>query len=152
MLRTALLAKLPEYMEPTAFVSLEQLPLTANGKLDRKALPNPEGASSQTAYRAPSTEYEILLCSLFSELTGTTPVGVDDSFFAIGGHSLLAMRLIASIRENQGRSLSLRHLFNHPTPAGLANIIEQQETEQEESLEAGIAHIPLVAGMGRKIN
>ena len=141
-LRTSLLSSLPEYMVPSAFVTLEALPLTANGKLDRKALPNPEGGDSQTPYRAPTTEYETLLCQLFSELTNTPVVGVDDSFFAIGGHSLLAMRLVTRIEQATQRTITLRNLFENPTVVALAQLIKVSSTQSQAR--------PLVAGIGRK--
>ncbi len=118
-LRAALGDSLPEYMVPSAFVYLATLPLTPNGKLDRRALPEPEFVTD-TAYRAPSSANEQLLCALFSELLGVATVGVDDSFFALGGHSLLAMRLIARVRQQIGITLPLRTLFEFATPAGLA--------------------------------
>jgi len=119
-LRAGLAAGLPAYMVPAAFVALAALPLTPNGKLDRRALPAPDGGHTGTAYRAPRTAQEALLCRLFAELTATDSVGLDDSFFAIGGHSLLAMRLIARLRQVTGRALPLRLLFAHPTPEALA--------------------------------
>jgi len=141
-LRQALLPVLPEYMVPSAFVVLSALPLTANGKLDRKALPAPEaGLGNQSTYRAPATEFECLLCDLFSELTGTTPVGIDDSFFAIGGHSLLAMRLISEIEKVTQRTITLRSLFTNPSPSALALLLQ--------SSPASVG-APLIAGMGRK--
>jgi thioesterase domain-containing protein/ubiquinone/menaquinone biosynthesis C-methylase UbiE len=111
---------LPDFMIPSTFVVLDRLPLTFNGKIDRKALPDPSARRSATLFRAPNSEEEYLLCNIFSELTGVDPVGVDDSFFGIGGHSLLAMRLIARLRQETGCHLPLRLLFTHPSPAGLA--------------------------------
>jgi len=119
-LRAGLSAGLPAYMVPAAFVALDALPLTPNGKLDRHALPAPGGANTGATYRAPRNAHEALLCRLFAELTATDSVGLDDSFFAIGGHSLLAMRLIARLRHVTGRTLPLRLLFIHPTPEALA--------------------------------
>ena len=117
-LRQALAARLPDYMLPSAFVSLASLPLTVNGKLDRHALPDPD--SPGTPYRAPRSAREALICRLFADLTGTEPVGVDDDFFAIGGHSLLAMRLVARLHRETGQELPLRLLFANPTPEALA--------------------------------
>ena len=139
-IRTALASRLPDYMIPTVCIGIDVLPLTANGKLDRKALPEPQLQSLQT-YRAPQTEREILVCRLFGEITGAEQVGLDDSFFALGGHSLLAMRLIARLRQELSLTLPLRTLFENPTPAGLAKAL------QTLSAARGPA---LVAGMGRR--
>jgi thioesterase domain-containing protein/aryl carrier-like protein len=111
---------LPDYMVPAAFVVLDSLPLTPNGKLDVRALPAPE-ITGEGEYRAPVTEHERLVASLFAELTGATRVGLDDSFFALGGHSLLAMRLLSQLRARTGLELALRTLFEYPTVEGFAS-------------------------------
>ncbi|MEI6036265.1 MAG: non-ribosomal peptide synthetase, partial [Verrucomicrobiae bacterium] len=94
VLRQRLGESLPEYMIPAAFMQLEALPLTSSGKLDRRALPDPE-ISGDSAYVPPETASEILLCRLFAELTAARQVSIDDNFFSLGGHSLLAMRLVS---------------------------------------------------------
>jgi len=141
MLCKTLAAHLPEYMIPSYFLAVDSLPLTPNGKLDRRALPVPEGRTRENAYRAPTTDNEILLCQLFSEITGTEQVSLDDSFFAIGGHSLLAMRLIARLRSENGTVLPLRTLFEFTTPESLAPHLDSLEDDDEPMLIRGFGRI-----------
>jgi thioesterase domain-containing protein len=128
-LRAMLSNTLPDYMVPAAFVVLEALPLTPNGKLDARALPAPEIAG-EGDYRPPVTEHEQLIAALFAELTGATRVGLDDSFFALGGHSLLAMRLTARVNQACGAELSLRAIFESPTPESLALQLGKQRVKR----------------------
>ena len=114
--------KLPDYMVPAYFVVLDSLPLTTNGKIDRKALPAPIGQSLSAArqYVAPRDSYETALCDLWSEALHIDQVGIDDDFFALGGHSLLAAKLFARMDEELGRSLPLSVLFAAPNIRALA--------------------------------
>ena len=118
-LREYLRGGLPDYMVPHAVVQMDELPLTANGKLDRRALPAPEAMPVHTR-RAPRTPQEEILCGLFAEILGVARVGIDDNFFDLGGHSLLAIRLISRIRASMDAAISIRSLFEAPTVEQLA--------------------------------
>ncbi|MDG5781845.1 condensation domain-containing protein, partial [Mycolicibacterium fortuitum] len=117
--RAALAERLPAYMVPTAVVVLDALPLTVNGKLDKRALPAPEYADTDH-YRAPSTATEEILAGIYAQVLGLERVGVDDSFFDLGGDSLTAMRLIAAVNAGFEAEVSVRTLFDAPTIAQLA--------------------------------
>jgi amino acid adenylation domain-containing protein len=120
-LRTQLSAVLPEHMVPSAFVTLDAFPLTANGKLDRKALPAPDRtALASRTYEAPQGEVEQAIATIWQELLGVERVGRHDNFFGVGGHSLLAVQFSTRLREAMGFDISLRNLFASPVLSDLA--------------------------------
>ncbi|MUM31547.1 non-ribosomal peptide synthetase, partial [Mycolicibacterium sp. CBMA 361] len=120
--RQRLSAWLPDYMVPPHIVVLDQMPLTSSGKLDRKALPAPEYTDA-SGYRAPVGAVEEILAEIFAQVLGVQRVGLDDSFFDLGGDSLSAMRLIGAVNSSLGVDLSVRALFEAPTVAELAPAI-----------------------------
>ncbi|MGW6422120.1 amino acid adenylation domain-containing protein [Nocardia sp. NPDC055053] len=117
--RAAAANTLPAYMVPSAFAVLDRIPLTVVGKLDRKALPAPEFTADRTEYRAPSTPTEKAVAAIFCALLGLDEVGADDSFFALGGDSILAIQLVSLARQ-QGIHCTPLQVFEHPTVAALA--------------------------------
>ena len=125
-LRSFLLAKLPDYMVPGAFVFLEAMPLTPNGKIDRRVLPAPDSSlrELEDKFVAPSTPTEEVLAAIWAEVLGLQQVGINDNLFELGGHSLLATQIISRIREAFSIELPLRHLFEAPTIASLSQAIE----------------------------
>ncbi|WP_448511791.1 amino acid adenylation domain-containing protein [Photorhabdus laumondii] len=126
-LREHLSARLPDYMVPVAFVRLDEFPLTPNGKLDRRALPAPgENAFARQVYAAPQGEREIALATIWRELLGIEQISRYDSFFALGGHSLLGVRMIEQLRH-LGLTLSARDLFQLPILAELAQTLGQHQ-------------------------
>ncbi|MGW2256074.1 amino acid adenylation domain-containing protein, partial [Kitasatospora sp. NPDC001660] len=122
-LRAHVAAALPEYMVPSAFLTLAALPLNPNGKLDRRALPAPDFGAAAGAGRAPRDEREEQLAALFSEVLGVRQVSIDDGFFDLGGHSLLATRVVSRVRTLFGVELPVRALFETPTVAALGERI-----------------------------
>ncbi|HEY0019307.1 MAG TPA: amino acid adenylation domain-containing protein [Longimicrobium sp.] len=128
-LRAHLAASLPGYMVPAAFVFLDRLPLTSSGKVDRRALPAPgpaapAGGADDASYVAPRTQVEEVLAGIWAEVLGVPRVGVDDDFFALGGHSLRAMQVAARVQEVLRATVPLRALFESPTVAGVALHVE----------------------------
>ena len=138
-IRQFLKAKLPDYMVPNAFVILAALPLTANGKIDRRALPPPEsGSEVSDKYVAPRTPMEEILATIWSEVLKVEKVGINDNFFELGGHSLLATQLVAQIRDRLKVELPLRQLFNTATLAELAQGIEQLKQQKSAPIVPAI--------------
>jgi amino acid adenylation domain-containing protein len=127
-------AGLPGYMLPASITVLDRLPRTPNNKVDVRALPEPDtGATQSTAeFRSPSTESERRIAAIWAEVLGTERLGADDDFFASGGNSLLAARVVAALRDRLDMEIPVRALFDHPTVAGLARIADG-------SPEAGVA-------------
>ncbi|HEU4507241.1 MAG TPA: amino acid adenylation domain-containing protein [Pyrinomonadaceae bacterium] len=132
-LRKPLQEKLPEYMMPAAFVLLDKLPLTSNGKIDRRALPAPEHSRSRNgdSYVAPRTPTEERLAAIWAEVLKQERIGIHDNFFELGGHSLLATQMVLRVRDAFQIELPLRRLFESATVAGLAQ-------EVEKALDSGV--------------
>ncbi|MFJ9373222.1 amino acid adenylation domain-containing protein [Streptomyces sp. NPDC101455] len=130
--------RLPAFMVPSVFVEVAELPLTTNGKVDRAALPEPDGgprAATAQAYVAPRTGTERILCETWTELLGVERVGVEDNFFDLGGHSLLATRLVSRIRDVFGVDLTLAAVFEEPTVAAIAAALGADDGEEYEAFE-----------------
>ncbi len=134
-LREALQSRLPDYMIPTAYIAMEALPLTANGKVDYKALPDYDFREhSSHNYVAPTNDIESKLCHIWQELLGVKQIGVLDNFFEFGAHSVLALRLASQVREVFKIELPLRTLFEKPTIREIALIIESGATDTDTNM------------------
>jgi acyl carrier protein len=125
VLRDAAARVLPGYMVPAAVVVLGALPRTANGKLDRRALPAPGYAAGAGTFQAPATARERALCELFAQVLGIGQVGVQDSFFDLGGHSLLAAMLVARLTEQMSIKVSLKTFMGNPTVRAIDRYLHQ---------------------------
>lgn len=132
-LRSFLQQRLPEYMLPSAFVVLESLPLTANGKVDRHKLPSPskERPQLEQVYVAPQTDLQRRLASIWSDLLNIEQVGIDDNFFDLGATSTLSMQIAGRVQQELGIELSVVKLFQYPTIAGLANYLNTEQNSQQ---------------------
>ena len=132
-LRDFMKDRLPDYMVPPAFILMEELPLTRNGKIDRRALPDPDKAQAESAkpFVAPRTPVEAAACNIFADVLNLEQVGIDDNFFDLGGHSLLVMLAISRMQEVFQIDLPVRTLFEEPTPEGMARQITLAQDQQE---------------------
>ena len=140
--------KLPEYMIPSSFVQLTALPLTSNGKVDRRALPSPDGLSLEAAvsYRPPETEIEQLLARVWEEVLRVERVGIFDNFFDLGGHSLLLVQVQSKLQDALDREISLMELFQYPSIESLAKHLSLQQREQriiQNAQERGESNVKL---------
>ena len=127
-LRRLVKAQLPPFMVPSAFVALDALPVNVNGKLDRAALPAPDGSRPSTgrSYTPPQTPLQETLASVWREVLGVERVGIDDDFFELGGHSLLAVKMLARVHETLGLDFYLGRVFEHPTIRVLAQAVGEE--------------------------
>jgi amino acid adenylation domain-containing protein len=137
-LRERLKQRLPEYMVPPVILLLDEMPLTANGKIDRKALPRPETSLDQAGYVGPRTSTEEILCGIWKQVLGLETVGVMDDFFSLGGDSLLAIQLISRIRNAFQTELSLRTIFANTTINSFAALLEQNIESKFEAQQMSI--------------
>ncbi|HYK22566.1 MAG TPA: condensation domain-containing protein, partial [Pyrinomonadaceae bacterium] len=153
-LRGRLKEKFPDYMIPSAFVMLKELPLTPNGKVDRQALPAPDQSRSaiEEDYVEASSPVEEVIAGILSELLHVEKVGVNDNFFELGGHSLLAMQVVARVRKALRVDIPLRHLFDTPTVAGLAKIIEREMLSAENASAPPLVHVPRLGKIPLSLN
>ncbi|MGV9856018.1 amino acid adenylation domain-containing protein, partial [Streptomyces sp. NPDC003442] len=142
-LRAHLATALPEHMVPSAVVVLDALPLTLNGKLDRRALPAPVyGGKPEADRRGPRTEREKTLCALFADVLGLDGVGIDDGFFDLGGDSIMSIQLVSRARR-AGLELAVRDVFEHRTVAALADIATETVRVAAEEPGADVGDVPL---------
>ncbi|AFZ00786.1 amino acid adenylation domain-containing protein [Calothrix sp. PCC 6303] len=135
-LRRFLQEKLPEYMVPSAFVAIDSIPLTANGKVDRRALPIPDQVRTDLdrEFVSPSNSVEVELTEIWEQVLGVQPIGITDNFFDLGGHSILAVKLFAQVEKKFAQKLPLATLFQAPTIQQLATLLNQTEQASWSSL------------------
>ncbi|MEJ2880832.1 non-ribosomal peptide synthetase [Pedobacter sp. GR22-6] len=154
--KAQLRSALPAYMIPTYFVSLERIPLTDNGKVDRNALPEPEFGSQTSADTLAESENERMLSDIWVKELGLSKVGIHDNFFDLGGHSLTAVMIVSQIKKKTGKNIPLGSLFKNPTITELAKLLEKTELDQYESLipikpEGSKPPLYIVHGMGSTV-
>jgi amino acid adenylation domain-containing protein len=140
-LRQYLKQRLPDYMVPVEFVVMEELPLTTNGKVDRRALPKPQAQRREGIYQGPRNMEEEILCGIFEDVLKREPVNIRDNFFDLGGHSLLATQVISRIRNLLKVDLPLRGLFESPSVAGLAGQVQQVRSGNSAGNEAVLQRV-----------
>jgi acyl carrier protein len=135
-LRDFLRQELPDFMLPAVFVRLEALPMSANGKVDRSALPAPDfdNVICDEAFVEPGTPTEQRVAAIVAKLLGLESIGINDNFFLLGGNSLLGTQVIAQLRSNFDVDLTLLSLFDHPTVAGIAVAVEQSINDKLENM------------------
>jgi amino acid adenylation domain-containing protein len=155
-LRQFLQTQLPDYMVPALIISVDAIPLTPAGKLDRRSLPQPQASdwASPNPYLAPRNPIEAALTFIVAEVLGLERVGVEDNFFSLGGHSLSAMQVLARIRTMFGKEVALRSLFTNPTVAALAAQLKETSTAEEPSATKAIVPVdrsqPLVLSFSQE--
>ncbi|MEC3841991.1 surfactin non-ribosomal peptide synthetase SrfAA [Bacillus amyloliquefaciens] len=130
-LKAALKDTLPDYMVPAFWVEMDELPVTANGKIDKKALPNPDIEAGSAAYKAPETEMETLLSDIWQEVLGLDQIGVSDNFFTLGGDSIKGIQMASRLNQH-GYKLEMKDLFQHPTIEELVSYVERTEGKQAD--------------------
>ncbi|SHE68903.1 non-ribosomal peptide synthase domain TIGR01720/amino acid adenylation domain-containing protein [Seinonella peptonophila] len=135
-LRADLAKKLPEYMLPRYIMPIDQMPLTTNGKLDRRALPKPVLIQKSGEKILPRTESESILAEIWQDVLGISEIGIDEHFFTIGGDSIRAMQIAARLRESDWE-ITMQDLFQHPTIKELAPIMRKRSTEHEQGMVSG---------------
>ncbi|PWI40907.1 condensation domain-containing protein, partial [Streptomyces sp. ICBB 8177] len=141
-LRAHLAERLPEYMIPSAFVTLDALPLLPNGKVDRRALPAPDPVAERTGARPPRTDAERALCAAFAETLGVAEVGVDDDFFALGGDSIMSIQVVSRARK-AGLVITARDVFTRRTPEAIASAAVPLGAEPRAEADSGVGQVPL---------
>ncbi|MCY8969868.1 condensation domain-containing protein, partial [Bacillus atrophaeus] len=130
-LKSALQDTLPDYMIPAYWVTMDELPVTANGKVDRKALPQPDIEAQSTAYKAPATEMEELLADIWQDVLGIPDIGISDNFFTLGGDSIKGIQMASRLNQH-GLKLEMKDLFQHPTIEELVSYVERTEGKEAD--------------------